>query len=171
VFAAEEQGGLALMRTLEPSQRERAIVATELPPEVFTVAFRDNAELAYAGLRYGELSSAQQRSLLALVGVYTGRIRPGHADVRLDAVKRHLADTHFAWMGGVDEDSVFYYRIQSPVILIEFDHQRGIAFANDQPSRNHIPTVVRTPNGGDYGRDLLRQHHERFDHSRAAHRH
>jgi len=26
-------------------------------------------------------------------------------------VKRHFAETHFAWMGGADEDSVFYYRI------------------------------------------------------------
>jgi hypothetical protein len=30
------------------------------------------------------------------------------------------------------------------------------------PSRRHIHTVVRTPNGNDYGVDLLRQHHERF---------
>ena len=168
VFHAEEHGGLELMRTLTREQRERAILARELPPEVFTVAFRDNFELAYTGVRFGDLSSAQQRSLLALVEVYTGRIRPGHAEIRLDEVKRHLADTWFAWMGGVDEDSVFYYRIHSPVILVEFDHQRGIAFDNDEPSRNHIHTVVRTPNGGDYGRDLLRQHHEQFDHSRAG---
>ena len=64
----------------------------------------------------------------------------------------------------VDQDSVFYYRIHSPVILIEFDHQRGVALDNDQPSRNHIHTVVRTPNGNDYGKDLLRQHHAQFDH-------
>jgi hypothetical protein len=83
-------------------------------------------------------------------------------------VQRHLADTCFAWMGGVDEDSAFYYRLHSPVALIEFDHQRGIVFDNDQPSRHHIHTVVRTPNGN---RDLLRQHHARFDHSRADHQH
>jgi hypothetical protein len=40
-----------------------------------------------------------------------------------------------------------------------------VAFDNVVPSRNHIHTVIRTPNGGDYGLDLLRQHHERFDHS------
>jgi len=74
-----------------------------------------------------------------------------------------------------DRDSMgpgeFYYRVHSPVILVEFDHQRGIALANDEPSRDHIHTVVRTPNGNDYGRDLLRQHHERFDHARADHHH
>jgi len=28
---------------------------------------------------------------------------------------------------------------------------------------------VRTPNGNDYGKDLLRQHYERFDHAGGAH--
>ncbi len=169
VFRAEERQGLDLVRALTPEQRRRAILATELPGEVFTAAFRDNFELTYEGIRYGELSSAQQKLLLDLLDTYVGRIRPGHAGLRLAEVRRHLADTCFAWMGGVDEDSAFYYRLHSPVVLVEFDHQRGIVFDNDGPSRHHIHTVVRTPNGNDYGRDLLRQHHARFDHSRADH--
>ena len=44
-------------------------------------------------------------------------------------------------------------------MLIEFDHQRGIHLQNDAPTRAHIHTVVRTPNGNDYGKDLLRQHY------------
>ena len=171
VFRAEEQQGLDLVRALPPEQRRRAILATELPGEVFTAAFRDNFELTYEGVRYGELSSAQQKLLLDLLDTYVGRIRPGHAGLRLAEVRRHLADTCFAWMGGVDEDSAFYYRLHSPVVLVEFDHQRGIVFDNDGPSRHHIHTVVRTPNGNDYGRDLLGQHHARFDHSRADHQH
>jgi hypothetical protein len=171
VLAAEEEQGLQLMRALTDQQRTRAVLSGTLPGEVFTAAFRDNLELGYEGVRYGELSTAQQDLLLGLVGVYVGRIRPGHAEVRMDEVRRHLADTHFAWMGGFGEDSVFYYRIHSPVILVEFDHQRGIALDNDQPARTHIHTVVRTPNGNDYGRDLLRQHHEQFDHARPDHQH
>ncbi|TIV10140.1 MAG: hypothetical protein E5W00_08190 [Mesorhizobium sp.] len=31
-------------------------------------------------------------------------------------------------------------------------------------ARGHIHTVVRTPNGNDYGKDLLRQHHEAHAH-------
>ncbi len=171
VFEAEERQGLTLVRALTPEQRRRTILSSELPGEVFTAAFRDNFELTYEGLRFGDLSSAQQRLLLEVLQTYVGRIRPGHAGVRLDEVKRHLADTCFAWMGGIDEESAFYYRLHSPVILIEFDHQRGIVFDNDAPSRHHIHTVVRTPNGNDYGRDLLRQHHARFDHARADHHH
>jgi uncharacterized protein DUF3500 len=169
VFEVEERDGLALVRALTDDQRAKTVLGGALPQEVFTAAFRDNVELRYQGIRYGELSSAQQRLLLGLVDTYVGRIRPGHAAVKKEEVARHLADTHFAWIGGVDEDSVFYYRIHSPVVLIEFDHQRGIALDNDQPARTHIHTVIRTPNGNDYGRDLLRQHHAQFDHSHAGH--
>ena len=63
------------------------------------------------------------------------------------------------------DDAVFYYRIHSPVILIEFDHQPGVALDFDVPTRHHIHTVVRTPNGNDYGKDLLRQHYERHPHN------
>ena len=78
--------------------------------------------------------------------------------------------THFAWIGETGPDAVFYYRIHSPVILIEFDHQgrgpAGFALGSPAtPSRNHIHTVVRTPNGNDYGKDLLRQHYEQHPHA------
>jgi hypothetical protein len=74
-------------------------------------------------------------------------------------------------MGPFDDTSPFYYRILSPVILVEFDHQSGIVYDNEKPSRDHIHTVVRTPNGNDYGRDLLRQHYARHDHAHAHHDH
>jgi hypothetical protein len=171
VFQAEEQDALTLIRALSPAQRDKTVIAKELPGEAFTAAFRDNLVLGYEGIRFGELTSAQQRLLARLVETYVGRIGSGHAHATMDEVERHLADMHFAWMGGVEEESVFYYRLHSPVILIEFDHQRGIVFDDDEPSRHHIHTVVRTPNGNDYGHDLLRQHHERFDHARGDHRH
>jgi hypothetical protein len=164
VFGAEESQGLALMRALSTEQQAKATLGHELPVELFTAAFRDNFEMKYEGIRYGDLSAEQRDGLLDLLAVYVGRMRPGHAEIRMDEVRRHLRDTWFAWMGGADAASVFYYRIHSPVILVEFDHQRGIALDNDQPSRDHIHTVVRTPNGNDYGKDLLRQHYERFKH-------
>jgi Protein of unknown function (DUF3500) len=58
--------------------------------------------------------------------------------------------------------------VQSPVILIEFDHEPGVVFANDEPTRHHVHTVVRTPNGNDYGTDLLRQHYQRSEHHQAV---
>ena len=103
--------------------------------------------------------------MFELIGTYVNRMPAGHAQLRMDEVRQHLGETYFAWMGGTGEDSVFYYRVHSPVILIEFDHQNGIFLDNDYPTRNHIHTVMRTPNGNDYGKDLLRQHREQHDHS------
>ncbi len=171
VFQDEEQGGLALMRALAPAQQARAVVSKTLPPDVFTTGFRDNYDMRYQGIRYGELPAAQQARLLGLIETYVGRMRPGHAQIKMDEVRRHLADTWFAWMGELHADSVFYYRIHSPVILIEFDHQRGVALPGAQPSRDHVHTVVRTPNGNDYGKDLLRQHHEQHHRAGLAHSH
>jgi hypothetical protein len=77
----------------------------------------------------------------------------------------HIRQTHFSWRGGFEEDSVFYYRVHSPVIIIEFDHQAGQAFPQYKDHyRDHIHIIVRTPNGNDYGKDLLRQHYERGHH-------
>jgi hypothetical protein len=165
VFEAEETRGFALMRALSPAQQKAATISVDLPAEVFAAAFRDNLALHYQGIRYDSLTPEQQALLLDLITVYVERIRPGHAEIRLDEVKAHLHETWFAWMGRCQLESPFYYRIHSPVILIEFDHQRGVALDNEEPSRNHIHTLVRTPNGNDYGKDLLRQHYEQFDHS------
>jgi Protein of unknown function (DUF3500) len=166
VFKADEDQGLAVIRAFSGEQRAKAIIAPEPSGEVFTSAFRDNLQLNYAGIRYDELSSPQHELLIGLVELHVGRMRPDHAQVRMQEVKRHLRDTHFCWMGGMDDDSVFYYRVQSPVIIIEFDHQRGIAFRQyEKPYKDHIHVVVRTPNGNDYGTDLLRQHYQQSHHS------
>ena len=66
---------------------------------------------------------------------------------------------------GEKMEDPFYYRIHSPVILIEFDHQTPVAIWDRSkprpgPVKTHIHTVVRTPNGNDYGKDLLREHLE-----------
>jgi len=171
VFAAEEEQGHALMRSLSADHRQRATIGKDLPSELLTAAFSDNRQIEAAGLRHDELSPEGRERLQELLAVYTGRLRPGHSEVRYAEVMRHLSETHFAWIGPFDDTSPFYYRILSPVILVEFDHQSGIVFDNDTPSRDHIHTVVRTPNGNDYGKDLLRQHYVRHDHSQSGKEH
>ncbi len=161
VFEAEEARGIALMRALTPRQRDRATIGPQVPREVLAGQFKDNLVLPYEGIRCDALSGEQQGLLSAVIDAYVGRMHPEHAAVKREEVRAHLAETYFAWRGDADASGVFYYRVHSPVILIEFDHLPGIALDNDYPSRNHIHTVVRTPNGNDYGRDLLRQHYAR----------
>ena len=173
VLAAEEEQGHALMAALPEAARRQATIGHDLPGELMTAAFNDNRRIEPVGIRHRDLPPEGRERLEALLGLYTGRLRPGHAEIRWAEVKRHLDDTHFAWIGRFDDKSPFYYRILSPAILVEFDHQSGIVFDNDTPSRDHIHTVVRTPNGNDYGKDLLRQHylHGHAHHGAAGHHH
>lgn len=158
-FRPEEAAGSGLFASLDDAQQAEATIADDLPAGLFAGAFRDNFELNYQGLRLGNLSPEQFAKAVDLIGLYVGRAPEGHARVRMEEVRRHAEETYFAWAG--TPGGVFYYRVHSPVILIEFEHQAGVMFDNDEPSRQHIHTVVRTPNGNDYGIDLLRQHHER----------
>ena len=82
VFAAEEEQGLALMRSLSADERARATIGTDLPRELLTAAFCDNRRIDPAGIRYGDLPAEGRERLAALLATYTGRIRPGHAEIR-----------------------------------------------------------------------------------------
>ena len=125
--------------------------------------------LDYAGLPGSAMTATQKQHLLNLVATYVGTMDPGHAKIKMEEVRKHLDSTHFAWIGGTEEKSVYYYRVHSPVILIEFDHQnpvglRHLSKAPTLPDHEHIHTVMRTPNGNDYGKDLLRQHYLKHPH-------
>jgi len=166
VLQAEQNHGLALMRSLDTAQQAKAMIAGGKKSEdTLAAAYRDNLVLDYAGIRVAELNAAQKKLFLRVVAQYVNNMDNGHARDRMSEVRKYLDQTFFGWIGATEPDGVFYYRIHSPVILIEFDHQRPIALAKSQiPTRNHIHTVVRTPNGNDYGKDLLRQHHEQHPH-------
>jgi hypothetical protein len=163
IMQAEQDSALAFMQSLEGSQRAKATLgADKQRGENEAEMMSDNVEVAYAGLPVTEMTSAQRDALLELIGLYVGNMEAGHAAVKMDEVMAHLDRTWFAWKGSIDDDGVFYYRIHSPVLYIEFDHQGPVALggARNLATRNHIHSVVRTPNGNDYGKDLLRQHYE-----------
>ncbi len=164
VFDEEQDQALALIQSLDDAQRGAAILTGEMPREVIVGAFRDNYDIAREGLRLDSFSAGQKELATTLIETYVGRLRPDHAALWMSDVAARLDETYLSWIGGTDEDAIFYYRIHSPVILIEFDHQAGIALDFDVPTRHHIHTILRIPNGNDYGKDLLRQHYERHPH-------
>lgn len=170
IMNEEQDQGLALMRSLDEAQRKAATIqVSKTGNNNLTEAFKDNVVLDYAGIEVSKFSSTQKAALMKLVEQYVGNMDDGHARVKLAEVKKHLDKTYFAWIGGTADDSVFYYRIHSPVLLIEFDHQlpvgvRHLVANPSVPFRDHIHAVVRTPNGNDYGKDLLRQHYAAVKH-------
>lgn len=168
ILQEEQEAGLDMLRALDASQRTRAVLATsKTGNNNLTEAFKDNVVLDYAGVPVRSFTPAQRQRLLALIGMFVFNMREPHARVRMTEVEAHLDSTYFAWIGGSTDDAVFYFRIHSPVILIEFDHQRPAGLGHLYPAapmRQHIHVVVRTPNGNDYGKDLLRQHYEQHKH-------
>jgi hypothetical protein len=170
ILQDEQAAGLAMINALDETQQRTAIVeVSKSGNNNLTEAFKDNVVLDYAGIRASELSAAQRGQLERLIQLFVDNMKEGHAKVKMSEVRQHLDETHFAWIGGTSPDAVFYFRIHSPVILIEFDHQRPanlrhLAKDPQQPTREHIHVVVRTPNGNDYGKDLLRQHYEKHKH-------
>ena len=83
-------------------------------------------------------------------------------------IESRLDETYFAWIGGYGDKDTYYYKVHSPVLMIEFDMHRGIFLDNNEPEKFHVHTMVRTPNGNDYGKDLLRQHLEQHHQDRTS---
>jgi hypothetical protein len=157
VLREEETQGWAFMDALTPEQRTKATIGQDLPFDGFASGFKDNIVVDYAGLRSDDMTQTQRARLVDLIALYTDRLPPGHARLRLEEVIGHLPETVFAWIGQFDPVSPFYYRIYNPVIFIEFYHQPGVALPNTGYNRKHAHALVRTPNGNDYGRALLTQ--------------
>jgi len=163
-----------VVNALGEGLRKKAIVkVSKTGNENLTEAWKDNVVLDYAGVRMSELPEAQRAQLTGLIALYVDNMDDGHARVKMEEVRRHLENTWFAWIGSTEPGGVFYYRIHSPVILIEFDHQvpanlKHLAKDPNLPNPQHIHVVVRTPNGNDYGKDLLRQHYAQHPHGTSA---
>lgn len=162
VLRNEEKAALAFMQGLPEEQRKAAIIGTKGRGENLAEMFKDNVVIPFEGLRVSRLDARDRNRVLRIAELYVANMNEGHAAVRMREVERHIDETHFAWKGETTDDAVFYYRIHSPVILIEFGHQGPIALPGDRQvaTRNHIHTVVRTPNGNDYGKALLNLHRE-----------
>jgi hypothetical protein len=66
-----------------------------------------------------------------------------------------VKDIRFGWAGSLEVGKAYYYRIQTPEILIEA--------ANTQNNANHIHTVWRD-HKDDFGRDSLGEHYKQDAH-------
>lgn len=179
LFEPHETAALGFMRSLGESERNRAVLyesmlTTDQPPGRYHPddgrqvggAFQDNRVVPCEGLRLGAVGAGQRKRALEIADLFINNLPSGPAEARLSEIERHLGETWFAWIGKVDDINPFYFRIHSPVCLLEFDHHSGIFLANKEPARFHVHTLVRTPNGNDYGADLLRQHYAKGGHER-----
>ena len=104
-------------------------------------AFHDNLVAAVPGRApVREMTDAQRRLLLAVAESYVDWRADGHAEVR-GGRGRSATSTRRGSRGTAATTTTrpFYYRVHSPVILIEFDHHPGVVLDNEEPTRDPRP--------------------------------
>ncbi|GGH98439.1 DUF3500 domain-containing protein [Arthrobacter liuii] len=119
--------------------------------------FQDNRVIPYEGIRVDDMPAAARELLDAVVEDFIAYLPDGPLAARRREIQEHYGETYFSWIGGWEGEEAFYFRVQSPVVVLELDHHTGVFLSNGEPAPFHMHTVVRTPNGNDYGRALVKQ--------------
>ena len=123
-------------------------------------AFQDNRVIPFEGVRVAELPAEAQQLALRIAESFVRLLPIGPRAARMREIEAFLDETWFSWIGGSAPGDVFYYRLQSPVVIAELDHHCGVFLDYDSPKPFHVHTVLRTPHGNDYGRAWVRQWRE-----------
>lgn len=170
ILHEEERLGLQLMQSLGEEEKRKARVYQKMKDERMPKgrwnhddqrhlcgAYRDNRVVPYEGVLVSSLPSPQQDLVRDILRQYLLYLPERARELKLQDCVDWFGETYFSWIGGYADDDAFYYRIQSPVVLVEFDHHSGVFLANSEPAKFHIHTLLRTPNAGDYGFALRSQ--------------
>lgn len=179
VFTERIERGRRIVGALTPGQRALAVThpdLTDLPPgrlhpgdeRHLAGAFQDNRVIPYEGVRVAELEAHARQLVWDFVADFVSIAPDGPARARMADIRAQLADTWFSWIGSTEPGEPYYCRVQSPVVIAELDHHCGVFLSNDAPKPFHIHTVMRTPNGNDYGRALVDQWNRAHEDSAGA---
>ncbi len=147
----EQDLGFALLDSLSPDQLKKAVIADVAPGDVVTSSARKAGIQKDTGLKYSEMTKAQQDDVQKLLHVYTDAQVPSESKRRWGRVD--LDSVVFAWMGSTKPGKGHYYRLQGSKFLVEYD--------NTQNDANHIHSVWRDFDG-DFGQDVLAEHYAKF---------
>lgn len=152
VLAAEEDLGRELLASLDADQRRAAIIADVAPRDILAIPGRSIDEVDASGLAVASMTDPQRAIVERLLGVYAGNLRQDLANQELQRIAAAgIGHLRFAWMGSDKPGEGHYYRLSGPTFVIEYDNTQGGA--------NHVHTVWRDRQR-DFGRDLLKEHHE-----------
>lgn len=147
----ESDKALALLRSLDDSQRKQAVLSYQVPDLVLGPG-QDGKKIVPDGLKASAMNAKQQAMLLDLIGEWAGILNERSAAARMAEMKADISETWFAWSGPTTAEAganiTAYYRIQGPHLVIEYAPQ------SDEPA-NHVHTMYRDPTN-DYGSALLK---------------
>ncbi|KAF5137979.1 hypothetical protein E5D57_001758 [Metarhizium anisopliae] len=105
-------------------------------------AYRDNRIVRYEGVPVSEFTQDQRDLVDKILHQYLLYLPEKARLIRLAHIKSLYHETYFSWIGGFANEDAFYYRLQSAVVIIEFDHHSGVFLTNEEPAKFHIHTLV-----------------------------
>jgi hypothetical protein len=158
VLREETELGFALLHSLTTQQLQSAVTNSTAPGDIITAASRKAIIESTEGIPYATMNKAQQALFMKLISLYIHRYTKLFADNMIDELKAAgLNNIRFIWAGAQKaEGQPYYYRIQGPTIIIEYD--------NSQNNANHVHSVVRDLKH-DFGGDELLEHYKK-DHTK-----
>lgn len=154
VLKEETESGFTLVQSLSGEQLEKAVIKSVVPNEIITFVSRKASIESNEGLSYSAMNQTQKNLFLKLVSTYVHRYTKLFAEEMMSDLKTAgLDNLRFVWVGAqLPEGKAYYYRIQGPTVIIEFDNSQGNA--------NHIHSVVRDLKN-DFGGDELLKHYQK----------
>ena len=155
VLGDQEDAARRLFDSLDPAQRRTAIIETSAPGDIILRPGRKPVPDP-EGLVASQMTQDQRRLLRELIEVYTGNLRGDQARAQMARIEKAGTEKiRFAWAGGTRPGDVFYYRVQGPTFVIEYDVTNR--------SADHVHSVYRDLEH-DFGGDLLRKHYAESPH-------
>lgn len=152
VLKKETSLSFELVNSLSPEQLKKAMFAAVAPAEIITTTRRKVEGFVQKGIFYNDLISDQQQLFRDLINLYLNNYEKNFSEGYRNKIKKAgMENLSFSWAGSLEPGVANYWRIQGPVLLIEYD--------NTQTNANHVHTVVRDPTD-DYGEDSLKKHYK-----------
>ncbi len=157
ILKEESALGFSLVNSFSKTQLQTAVVSASAYSDILSENKRKAMALTPTGIAYTAMNDEQRKTFMTLLNVYVKNYEFGFSTTLMNKIKQAgIENLSFAWAGSLKPGKGHYYRIQGPMLLIEFD--------NTQNNANHIHSVVRDLTN-DFAEDILKEHYEK-EHTR-----
>lgn len=152
VLKAETDLGFQLVNSLTEAQLKTTRFSDTAPRQILTGTDVKVKGLEPKGISITKLNESQRKAFMELLDIYIDNYELGFSKtLRAKIEAAGTENLYFAWAGALKRGAAHYYRIQGPMLLIEYD--------NIQNNANHVHTAVRDLTN-DFAEDILRNHYK-----------
>jgi hypothetical protein len=156
ILKQETDLGFSLVNSFAGDQLQTVRFSETALPEIVSGNDRKAKNLEPKGISYNSMNEQQKKTFMQLLDVFVKNYQLGFGRKLMEKIKKAgIENLSFAWAGSLQPGAGHYYRIQGPMLLIEYD--------NTQNNANHVHTAVRDLTN-DFAEDILREHYQKEHH-------